>query len=80
MRGFPSSASFWLIYIKMVVSLFIYKNVALGFLAKSIASHQAARESLVLTFFYAHLTAWKARDLVLAALPTALELQDLEMC
>jgi len=61
-----------------VVSLFIYKNAAFGFLTKSIASHQAVRESLVLTyyFFYAHITAWNTRDLVLGTLLTALEHQD----
>lgn len=60
--------------------MFIYKNVAFGFLTKNIASHQAVHESSVLTyFFYAHITAWNARDLVLGALPAALEHQDLEL-
>lgn len=80
MRGFPSYASFWLIYIELMVSLFIYENVAFGFLTKSIASRQAVHESLVLTYFlYAHITAWNASDLVLGALLTALEHQDLEL-
>lgn len=79
MRGFPSYASFWLIYIEMMASLFIYEDVAFGFLTKSIASHQAVHESVVLTYFlYAHITAWKASDLVLGALLTDLEHQDLE--
>lgn len=56
MRGFPTSSKFWLIYINMMVSLFIYKHVAFEFLTKNTASHQALHESLVLAYLvlYSH--------------------------
>lgn len=80
MKAFPSSARFWFIYIKMMVSLFIYKKVAFAFLAKSMTSRQAVHKSSVLTFlFYAHITTWDARELVVGTLLTALEHQDLEL-
>lgn len=66
---FPNLFKFWLIYVNMMVSLFIYKHMAFEFLTKSIASRQALHESLVwLTLFYTHIAAWNARKSVKAPL------------